>query len=93
MDATEFLRRANTFLEAFRQSLTEHTDPPATPDFTGFTPTKPEHFEMISDVLDKCGELAAAAQEIKGRSASALTAPRLVRNDSIDTGRTLFADV
>lgn len=93
MDATEFLRRANTFMEAFNQSLTEHTDPPAAPDFAGFTPTTSEHYEMISSVLEQCGALAATAQAIKGRSASALTAPRLVRNDSIDTGRTLFADV
>lgn len=92
MDSAEFLNRANTFLNDFEKSLHLHAEPPEAPDFSAFKPSTPEHFTLIEQTLARCQELAATAQSIRDRSAAALAAPRLVRSESLEAGRTLFTD-
>lgn len=93
MDRQAFVLAANEYFAKVQLLLTGDGDIPEEPDFSLFTPANTDDYIAVKHVLDKYKELALQVSRAYERSQTAVSAPRLSRTDSLDTGRTLFANV
>jgi len=90
MTRDEFNTAIDEYLEKVALAMTGCGEPPATPDLS-FVPVTPEDRKVVEDAMERCAKQFEKIQDEKHRLSDVLKAPRLERNDSPTTGRTLFA--